>query len=212
MTSGDQVAGQIDGSLDFDGSNDYINAGADSSLDMGVDDFSWGYWFKSGTTNSNKEIAGKGGGWTGGKRYHSALNDGVCGPVGHIVVQIDDGTTEKQICSTSSSLNNNAWHHIYGVRDGDNLRLFVDGSEDGNSPIDVSGEGSIDSPRPFAIGAVYKEDTSAYTWFFPGEIDQVTVSNVARSSDWISTEYNNQSATSTFYTIGAEETSPVSSP
>lgn len=37
-----------------------------------------------------------------------------------------------------------------------------------------------------------------------GVLDEVRISNISRSADWITTEYNNQSATSTFYTISAE--------
>jgi hypothetical protein len=35
-------------------------------------------------------------------------------------------------------------------------------------------------------------------------LDEVRVSNIARSAGWISTEYRNQSAPATFYTVGAE--------
>ena len=37
---------------------------------------------------------------------------------------------------------------------------------------------------------------------FGGSIDEVEISNVALSSDWIATEYANQSSPSTFYTVG----------
>jgi hypothetical protein len=42
-------------------------------------------------------------------------------------------------------------------------------------------------------------------------LDEIRVSHSVRSANWIATEYNNQFATSTFYTIGGEENSPVSS-
>jgi Concanavalin A-like lectin/glucanases superfamily/Domain of unknown function (DUF2341) len=40
--------------------------------------------------------------------------------------------------------------------------------------------------------------------FWNGTIDEVRVSSVARSADWITTEYNNQSAPGTFATLGTE--------
>jgi hypothetical protein len=40
--------------------------------------------------------------------------------------------------------------------------------------------------------------------FFDGLIDEARVANVARSADWITTEYNNQNSPSTFYTVGTE--------
>jgi hypothetical protein len=42
-------------------------------------------------------------------------------------------------------------------------------------------------------------------YFLNGSLDEVRVSNVARSPDWIKTEYNNQSSPSTFYTVNLEE-------
>jgi hypothetical protein len=36
-------------------------------------------------------------------------------------------------------------------------------------------------------------------------LDEVRVSNIARSADWIRTEYNNQRPAATFYTVGAEQ-------
>ncbi len=40
--------------------------------------------------------------------------------------------------------------------------------------------------------------------FWNGKIDEVRVSNIARSANWITTEYNNQNAPGTFETLGTE--------
>lgn len=44
---------------------------------------------------------------------------------------------------------------------------------------------------------------------FPGFIDEVRISNIARGSNWISTCYNNQSAPPGFHTLAAEEDGPA---
>ena len=44
---------------------------------------------------------------------------------------------------------------------------------------------------------------------FDGVIDEARVSNIARSADWISTEYNNQNNPGTFYSVGDEEIRPL---
>ena len=51
------------------------------------------------------------------------------------------------------------------------------------------------------IGAINR---TTVQFFFPGSVDEARISNVARSADWVMTEYNNQSSPSTFYTLGAE--------
>ena len=40
--------------------------------------------------------------------------------------------------------------------------------------------------------------------YFNGVIDEVRIASVARSADWVTTEYNNQSAPGTFETLGTE--------
>jgi hypothetical protein len=40
--------------------------------------------------------------------------------------------------------------------------------------------------------------------FWDGKLDEVRVASVARSANWITTEYNNQSAPGTFETLGTE--------
>src|SRR6185437_6745312 len=40
--------------------------------------------------------------------------------------------------------------------------------------------------------------------YFNGKLDEVQISSTVRTSDWITTSYNNQSSPSTFYTVGRE--------
>jgi hypothetical protein len=41
--------------------------------------------------------------------------------------------------------------------------------------------------------------------YMPGSLDEVHISKVVRSADWIATEFKNQNDTASFYTIGSEE-------
>ena len=52
--------------------------------------------------------------------------------------------------------------------------------------------------------------TSGADGYFTGQIDEVRVSNIARSAAWIQTEYNNQSSPATFYTVGTAEANSAS--
>jgi hypothetical protein len=45
---------------------------------------------------------------------------------------------------------------------------------------------------------------SADSGLLEGDMDEVRISRIARSSDWVATEYNNQSAPAAFYSLGAE--------
>ncbi|MBI5086083.1 MAG: hypothetical protein HZB13_15970 [Acidobacteria bacterium] len=46
---------------------------------------------------------------------------------------------------------------------------------------------------------------SIYDPGFQGLLDEVRVSSVVRTPDWIVTEYRNQDAPGTFYSVGAQQ-------
>ena len=63
-----------------------------------------------------------------------------------------------------------------------------------------------DVPSNVMLG---KRELAGNEVFYSGSTDEFHLSNVARSADWITTEYNNQSSPQTFYTIGSEELNPL---
>ena len=178
--------GQIPAGQEFDGLDDYVDAGTDTSLDMGSGDFTLSAWIQT-TSTTTPMIAGKGGNNAGGIRYDLRV-----GPLGELRIIIDDNVTKADLTSAVTGYNDGAWHHLVGVRDGTNLRLYVDGTADTNSPLDITGIGSLDSPRVFSIGSLFDEATLVQDDFFGGLIDEVRVSNVVRTAGWIGTEHNNQ--------------------
>jgi hypothetical protein len=97
------------------------------------------------------------------------------------------------------SLNN--WHHIVGTYDGTNMCLYIDGALD-----DCAAQAQNTINTVAFIGAwVCGGSCVPMTGF----IDEVRLSSVVRSADWIVTEYNNQhipdkaSGAGGFYTVGA---------
>jgi prepilin-type N-terminal cleavage/methylation domain-containing protein len=94
------------------------------------------------------------------------------------------------------------WHYYTFVIDGTNnlQTLYVDGAQKAQStnanPIVWHDWGSATT-----IG-----EQSGGSHLFPGAIDEPRVSNIARSADWINTEYNNQNSPGTFYTVGSAVT------
>lgn len=116
------------------------------------------------------------------------------------------GKVELWIAGSSSSyaqcipFNNvaciNGYRHYVGTFDGDNLNLYVDGAnvktEALNASITYSGTGDI------GIGTRCPA-SDAEQW--NGGLDEVRISSVARSADWIETEYNNMRDPLSFYTV-----------
>ncbi|MFW9813894.1 MAG: DUF2341 domain-containing protein [Candidatus Thorarchaeota archaeon] len=197
LQSDDQVSGQIDGSIDFDNVQDHIDCGNDSSLNVGSVDFSLSLWFKYDGVDMGV-LAGKGAVLMA-NRYRLSIESGP----GMLMAEIDDNTVAKTIFSTST-YGDNLWHHVSMVRDGNNLRLYIDGVEDPNSPIDITGYGSLDESESFYINAFRSEVGGTIGYWSTANTDEVRVAKLALSPEWIATEYSNQENPASFYTVGPE--------
>jgi len=101
--------------------------------------------------------------------------------------------------TTNSPLTVGNWHMItYTIsRTSNYAYIYVDGNNqalDSNSVDSTWGQGNA----PFLIG----KDRSGY---FNGFIDEIRISNIARSAGWIETKYNNQSDVGSFMIFGVTE-------
>ncbi len=127
---------------------------------------------------------------------------------GAYVIDVSAGRAGFEINGTGSDLvsaaavPNGSWTHIVGTSDSSgNLKLYVNGALS-NSASQIFY--NLDSlTRPYSVGGhpVFSQ------YNFNGIIDEVRISNMARSADWIAAEYANQSGSYAFYTIGAAGTS-----
>jgi len=171
------TAGKIGGAMDFDG-DDYVDLGNPSQLDFGTASWSVSAWVKMPTTTENSNIFAKGGDNTGGIRYMLNVSETddhkAC-------LTVDDNATKVQ--STSSvTVDDDRWHHIVGMRDGNTLRLYVDSVQDGAPAVladgyDLSGTSQANG----YIGAGWRYDTSVVHKFLIGVIDDVRIYDYALS-------------------------------
>ncbi|MFW9853412.1 MAG: DUF2341 domain-containing protein [Candidatus Thorarchaeota archaeon] len=203
MNVGSQMEGQIDGSLKFDGVNDFINCTNSTSLNMGSGDFTFAMWFKSSTSGATTRLGGKGATAFGGKRYSLELRD-----TGSVKGEIDDDFTKVEVTSSGTNYNDGNWHYVVLVRDGNNLRLYLDGTEDPNSPADITGIGGLDDSNAFYIGTQYDNVILDVFQFFNGSIDEVSISNTSRSADWILSRWTNHVSSDSFYIVRNLEKNP----
>lgn len=106
--------------------------------------------------------------------------------------------TEKWVLQAqSSSMLPPGWHHLAGVYDGSQISLVVDGVE----VCTQSAAGPIQrSDTDVVIGQVPQGQG-----YFRGIIQEVRISKVARSLDWLQTSYKNLHAPTEFCWMGPEE-------
>jgi hypothetical protein len=79
--------------------------------------------------------------------------------------------------------------------------LYIDGKP---AVTGTSQTGSATSPLT-GYGGTNISRHQAWNTFFPGQLDEVRISNTVRTAGWIATEYNNNYSPSTFFYVGDEE-------
>ena len=121
------------------------------------------------------------------------------------------GGVSDQIVTTAA-YNDNNWHFAVDTFTNGTEELYVDGQFAGSQQV---AEFGYNSAYAYIVGT---GDTANWqngngSWlYFNGALDEINVSNTARSGDWIQTEYSNQSSPSTFYALypeNAEEAIPA---
>ena len=116
---------------------------------------------------------------------------------GHITASVTTSGT-NYTATGGTALSTNTWYYFAGTYDGSNIKVYLNGTQDGIT----AHTGAIDTdPTDLGIGASIKRNTE----YWNGSLDEVHISNVARSADWIKTEYNNQFLPASFCVVGAEQ-------
>lgn len=181
-------AGKIDSGQEFDGTDDYldlpaINATYPTTLSV---------WIRADTLTSDTRVVGGKDSVTG--------HDITCLSIVTDDVRVWDGDAWNTL-SSSNEIGTTDWHYLaFTVTSaGTSATGYIDGAQkltDSSTATNWSwNESSL------TIGAKYL----TYGAYFDGLIDEVRISNVARSAEWIKTCYSNQSDPGDFYSIGSEE-------
>jgi hypothetical protein len=100
-----------------------------------------------------------------------------------------------------------SWHHFVATYNGSLMRVFIDGVQDPNVLAKTNNIEASSFEKGMWIGHGDQPKDRVWSAEWDGLIDEVRISNVERSSDWIKTEFNNQDNPAGFYTVGSEESS-----
>ena len=169
MTSTDLVDGRVGKGIDFDGSNDYIDSNEDSPFRFGSTDFTYESCAKLAAKTVDRDIVAKG--YNYELRYDAGED--------YWFFSANDGSYRyAKFSQTNVSLD--TWQYIVGTSEGTTLKIYVD---------------TIEGATVGTIGTINETDstltigTGAGGRFFSGIIDEVRISNTARSSAWIKATY-----------------------
>ena len=180
-TVGDPVwypeEGRIDGSLEFDGVDDYVNCGADSEFNI-RSAITVSAWIKVGDVS---------GGWRGivtkgdsSWRLQFAGDDDPSGVLEFACsgVEVPYAADDWGNIIGNKPVNDGKWHHAVGVYDGLTMELYVDGELDSFS--EASG---LINTNTFDV--LIGENAERTGRFWEGMIDDVRVYDYALNGDEI---------------------------
>jgi len=96
---------------------------------------------------------------------------------------------------TPAAFATGAWHYIQGVYTGSTLSTYVDGAQ--YKILNTTNNPSATTPLYIGVGE------GGNQLYFYGTIDEVHVSNVAKTADWLKAEYVDQNNPTSFTTVGS---------
>lgn len=202
MTGSDLVVGKIAGAIDFDGNDDYFAIENKSYTNPGeVNTLTVSAWVKTDFNNNS---------WTSNwslidfdrSEYFNFFVHGK----GYISFCTRANGIDDFHGGAQGQVNNNEWHHVVAVFDGQAKKLFIDGVLVGtvNNPHGGQPIGSGTNRFGF-IGEGSEAGSyngSRNNLYYKGKIDELRLIEAVKSDGWIMTEYFNQSNPSAFYSIG----------
>ena len=186
------TTGPVDGDYTFSSPNSgYLDCGLNASLSVGY--ASWEAWAYPTSFAGYYNILGKG--------YNAAYWFGFQESTGRI--RLHCGGPEHD---SASAVALNRWVHVMSTWDGQNVRHYINGMHD--NTIAETAAPKLNPTKATHLGADYSDgsgSSAALTYFFPGQLDEVRLSAVPRSSDWVWACYMNMASNSVFNSYGAPE-------
>jgi len=169
------------GAVDFDGTDDYLDHGDPSSLQIigAISISAWVYVDVFPTTTDTFKVIGEKG-YVTNEGYVLRLR-GAGGSNTELQIGSYNGATFQNRSWTISGWSVGTWHHILGLSTGSTWQLYFDGTSVSSSSAD--GSGALSTTAKFFIGA--GDISGSPARFFDGKITEVAVWNTNLSQTQI---------------------------
>jgi MSHA biogenesis protein MshQ len=180
--------GKIGNSLNFDNNNDKrVALGTTSSLNLSsYDDWTISVWVKPFTDFADNAYP----------VIYTYGSYGASVGLSESNGRIENWRNDSSVLYNSTNLSTNDWHHVVVTRTSSTTRFYLNGVANGTgSSVNINN----DSTGSY-IGGWSTYDGSS----LKGKIDEVRVSNMRRSADWIKQSYQLVENQSTHVTISDE--------
>lgn len=206
--SNTDAAGVVNGAVQLDGTDDGIDVPTDTTL-LPSTDMTLQFWVSFDETPDeegddmyliNKRVSG-------GSPYQSYYVGARRSCDCFHFRWVNSSASSWQLQHDDSGvIASGTWYMVTAVIDGGTQKIYVNGTADTTTNT-VSGTIRTTNADDFYIGRSFPTLNHV-----DGFMDEVRLLSVARSADWIATEYNNQEASSTMVTVGSEEVEIIPTP
>ena len=166
------VTGKINTAYDFVAANtDYISLGNPANLKI-TGNITISLWvYLDGTASTNRFVA------KGNSYFFWFSGDN---GLGYFAIDLDGGAVPNSGTSTTDI--RGGWHHVVGVNDGTNLKIYIDGTEEST---DTTGGGIVTNDTNVEFGR-----NVGGSEYFDGKLDEIGIWDRALSDNEISDLYN----------------------
>jgi hypothetical protein len=176
------VPGKLGMAKIFDGQTNYIQENNNTDLNFGTDNFSVSFWMKAERPSGWSAIMSKANDWIESKDVCGWLFGNRDSGSDTLEFRINScGQDKEHRITHAENVFNNEWHHIVGIRDGEIIKLYVDGVLK-DTALNVTQSVHVD--EPFLIGSVINK------YFYSGVIDEVAIWKKVLEDDEISDLFN----------------------
>jgi hypothetical protein len=219
FVAGDQQPAKIDRGLNFNGTNDEIQIAAAA---LGATSVTVSAWIRV-KSFSETTFSANAGDNPGAVVFSTRTVDGDVSPTllvspasggagtqNGLVFCNDTANVAMGAKGTTQAIALNTWYYAVGTFSYSGAGTFA-----GNWNVYLNGTQNNAATNNFNFAGTATGSFTGATWRLANNaqwpnysnviLDEVRVSNTARSAGWIMTEYNNQNAPLTFYTVGAEQ-------
>uniref|UniRef100_UPI0016047CB9 DUF2341 domain-containing protein n=1 Tax=Stieleria mannarensis TaxID=2755585 RepID=UPI0016047CB9 len=203
MDASDLVTAKIGGGLDFDEVDDLIRINDSASLDSTASTATIEVWVNwDNVADGDHQIL-----MTSSNRFTTGSKDGYewasNGSGDHFYYP--EGGTDPNYVLGSSPYTNGVWHHVALTQDfaSKEVEIYVDGVAMSFTSDTLATTWTIlADPADWLWGG----NPDRATRYFDGMMDEIRVSNLVRSQDWIQASFASQDNPSAFFSLGSAET------
>jgi len=173
---------QFDFALNLDGNSDYVDFGNVTESNFVKSDFTIEFWMNKPTSRIEAII---------GKREHCSnsnfWNSRIATTINFELDQTNTGVNYLNLSGAENVADSN-WHHIAITRRGPDIKLYLDGVLDQTGSSDDTT--SLSNAASLLVGQNPCVGTADGTRNFSGQIDEIRLWRIARTSDQIKSTMN----------------------